>query len=62
MTTQFDIIIEGKTPVKEKEDWQNIVSPYKEAGATWWIEAMWELTSKEGDTQILERIRAGPPK
>ena len=61
LKTPFDIIIEGKTPVKERENWHDTVSPYHEAGATWWIEAMWDLSSKDGDKPLLERIRAGPP-
>ena len=62
LKTPFDIIIEGKTPVTERDKWHDIVSPYSNAGATWWIEAMWDLTSKDGDEPILERIRAGPPR
>ena len=61
LKTPFDIIIEGKTPVKERENWHDTVSPYHEAGATWWIEAMWYVSSKDGDKPLLERIRAGPP-
>jgi len=39
---------EGKTPVKERDNGYDTVSPYYEAGATWWIEAMWDLSSKDG--------------
>jgi len=61
LKTPFDIIIEGKTPVDKRDNWRDIVIPYYEAGATWWIEVMWDLTSKDGDEPLLERIRAGPP-
>jgi hypothetical protein len=35
-----------------------IVQPYAEAGATWWIEALWTATNLDS---VLERIRQGPP-
>jgi hypothetical protein len=35
-----------------------IIQPYAEAGATWWIEAMWTAT---GLDSVLERIKQGPP-
>jgi len=58
-TTPFDIVVEGKTPGDEREQAASIVRPLTEAGATWWIEAMW------GDHELatwLARIRQGPPR
>ncbi len=62
LDTPFDIIIEGKTPVDESENWRDIVTPYYVAGATWWIESMWELSRKDGNEPMLKRLRAGPPR
>ncbi|MEP7214766.1 MAG: LLM class flavin-dependent oxidoreductase [Anaerolineaceae bacterium] len=55
----FDIIVEGETPVGGGHD---VVGPYADAGATWWIEAHWLLPpTQEGVAQFRERIAAGPP-
>lgn len=54
----FDIIVEGVTgqdPSADAEklrEWQN-------AGATWFIEAMWNAMGE--NDKVLERIRKGPP-
>ena len=41
-TTPFDIVYEGRTPGDDLAQAAEIVRPYAEAGATWWMEAMWE--------------------
>jgi hypothetical protein len=56
--TPFDIVVEGQTPGEDPERAIETVRPYAEAGATWWIEAMWEAGSLD---EVLERIRQGPP-
>ena len=62
----FDIVVEGQTPGKDPEAETASVRAYAAAGATWWIEANWDLTEKinEKGTQdaILDRIRLGPPQ
>lgn len=57
--TTFDIIIEGQTPGDDPHKAASIVRPYKEAGATWWIEALWSCHEPE---EILARITGGPPR
>ncbi len=54
----FDIVIEGTTPINDKTQAQEIIKPFEKAGATWWIESMWEETSLD---PVLEKIREGPP-
>ena len=56
--TPFDIVVEGQTPGRDPDRAAETVRPYAEAGATWWIEALWEVGSQE---EVLERIRQGPP-
>ena len=56
--TPFDIVVEGQTPGRDPDRAAETVRPYAEAGATWWIEALWEAGSQE---EVLERIRQGPP-
>ncbi|NHJ02931.1 MAG: LLM class flavin-dependent oxidoreductase [Candidatus Heimdallarchaeota archaeon] len=59
LKNSFDIIVEGTTPLSNIKKGREIVQPFEEAGATWWIESMW--FAKNFDT-VLERIRNGPPK
>ncbi len=56
----FDIILEGETPANEPEVAASQVRPLAEAGATWWLEGLWDAM---GDPDRLRaRIEAGPPK
>jgi hypothetical protein len=59
-TTPFDYVIEapfGVDPVKEAE----IMAPWQEAGATWWIDSMWMAENNdEGKRKVRERIELGP--
>lgn len=61
--TPFDIVVEGTTPGDKPEEAASKVRPLAEAGATWWIEAIWDGGGKKkGVDPILERIRQGPPR
>ena len=57
--TPFDIVVEGKTPGDDIQQAASIVRPFAEAGATWWLDAMWDPT---GLDPVLARIRQGPPR
>lgn len=59
-TTPFDIVVEGETPGEDAERAAQIVRPYAEAGATWWIESPWTPPNEPED--LLARIRQGPPR
>lgn len=59
-TTPFDIIWEGRTPGEERERAAALVRPWEEAGATWWMEAMWEAPN--GPDDVHRRVRQGPPR
>jgi hypothetical protein len=52
----IDIIVEGETPDDAAID--RVVRPYAEAGATWYIEAMW---SAKDHGAVVDRARRGPP-
>lgn len=62
-TAHFDIVVEGETPGGsaggDAQAAAAAVRPFGEAGATWWIEAMW---TAPGLAQVLERVRQGPPR
>jgi hypothetical protein len=57
-TTPFDIVVEGTTPGDDPARAASILSPYAEAGITWWLEAKWDELDLE---RVLARIRQGPP-
>ncbi|MDQ3327895.1 MAG: LLM class flavin-dependent oxidoreductase [Chloroflexota bacterium] len=59
-TSPFDIIMEGVTPVERPDNWNQIIEPLAEAGATWWIESMWDVPG--GMDAVRQRIRQGPPR
>ncbi len=54
----FDIVVEGLTPGDNPVKAAGIVGAWAEAGATWWIEALWDQPPME---EVLKRIRQGPP-
>lgn len=57
----FDIVAEGATPADPSEA-ATVVQPWIDAGATWWIEALWVAPEGEDhDALVLERLHAGPP-
>lgn len=55
---EFDIIKDGMTPTNQRKG-REIVAPFAEAGATWWMETMWGTRRHQ---KVLERISAGPPE
>ena len=58
----FDIITEGETPPDDLVRASAIVRPFAEAGATWWLESMWELEGVTRDYDMRTRIHSGPPR
>ena len=58
-TTPFEIVVEGKTPGDDPVAAAAMVQPWADAGATWWVEAMWEAENLDA---VQERIRQGPPQ
>ena len=61
--TPYDIIVEGRTPGDDQVAASSIVQPWIEAGATWWIEALWPAPDRPTDPDsVLRRIKQGPPR
>jgi alkanesulfonate monooxygenase SsuD/methylene tetrahydromethanopterin reductase-like flavin-dependent oxidoreductase (luciferase family) len=52
----FEVAVSGVTPL-DREKGAEIVRPYADAGATWWIEL-----SEETLAEMRERVRSGPPR
>jgi len=62
-TMPFDIVMEGQTPGDDKDKAAAIVQSWAEAGATWWIEALWnEPRNAKGLKTVHKRIQQGPPR
>ena len=55
--TPFEVIMSGETPPDRQQGIDN-VTPFQEAGASWWIEEGLGWTFEE----FRERIRRGPPQ
>jgi alkanesulfonate monooxygenase SsuD/methylene tetrahydromethanopterin reductase-like flavin-dependent oxidoreductase (luciferase family) len=53
----FDIVAQGSTPPDAAA--AEIVRPWRNAGATWWLDANWEGSTVES---VRARIAAGPPR
>jgi hypothetical protein len=61
-TTPYDIIVEGTTPGDQPEKAAAQVRKWAEAGATWWIEALWEANNQpDGKELVKKRLLQGPP-
>lgn len=58
LTTPFDYVVEGQTTGLDPASVRAKLQPWIEAGATWWIEGLWQ----ESTEKIKERIQQGPPK
>jgi hypothetical protein len=58
----FDIVVEGVTPGDDAQAAAAQVRPWVQAGATWWIEAMWSANEREDGLEFLKkRVLQGPP-
>lgn len=51
----LDVVVDGETPADQAAA-HDLVAPYAEAGATWWLETRWMEPG-----EITDRIIAGPP-
>ena len=61
-TTPFDVIVEGETPGSDPAKSREIIRTWQEAGATWWLEAKWSANGSEGHSEVVSRLRQGPPR
>ena len=57
LSTPFEIVISGRTFGLDTAAQKDKIMPWVEAGATWWVEELWDAPKEK----VLERIRQGPP-
>lgn len=63
VATPYDIVVEGRTPGDDPDRAAEIVRGWADAGATWWIEALWSDPNQPIDlAPVLKRIKQGPPR
>lgn len=63
LDTPFDIVVEGVTPGDDPAAARAVVDPWADAGATWWLEALWSAPQDAaGREAIFTRIGQGPPR
>lgn len=58
-STPFDIVVEGETPGDDRVKSAALMGEWEDAGATWWIEALWNVPDLE---RVLARVKQGPPR
>lgn len=62
-TTPFDIVMEAETPGDDRKKAVEIVRPFAEAGATWWLEAVWASPETQAGVEGMRtRVKQGPPR
>jgi hypothetical protein len=59
----LDVLAEGRTSADHAEEASRVVTPWAEAGCTWWLESNWEMPhhSDERMREVRLRLEAGPP-
>jgi alkanesulfonate monooxygenase SsuD/methylene tetrahydromethanopterin reductase-like flavin-dependent oxidoreductase (luciferase family) len=62
LETPFDLVVEGETLGDDPAQAAEMVRPWDEAGATWYLETRWLLVHDPESYSLLEeRLRQGPP-
>jgi alkanesulfonate monooxygenase SsuD/methylene tetrahydromethanopterin reductase-like flavin-dependent oxidoreductase (luciferase family) len=57
----YDVVAEGVTPADDPAAARAVIEPWRDAGATWWIESNWSVKAEELDAYLHRRLSAGPP-
>jgi alkanesulfonate monooxygenase SsuD/methylene tetrahydromethanopterin reductase-like flavin-dependent oxidoreductase (luciferase family) len=59
----YDVVMEGVTPADDPEKAAELVRPWAEAGANWWLDADWSSLDPVKVRKAAEfRLAAGPPR
>ena len=60
--SDLDVVSEGETPAGNPAAATARVTPWAEAGCTWWLETRWEMPHHSPDrmSEIRQRLAAGP--
>src|SRR5712691_11659698 len=59
----LEVIADGDTPADDPAAASARVTPWAEAGCTWWLETRWEMPHDAQDRmrEVRQRLAAGPP-
>jgi alkanesulfonate monooxygenase SsuD/methylene tetrahydromethanopterin reductase-like flavin-dependent oxidoreductase (luciferase family) len=59
----IDVVAQGETPADDPSAAEELVSPWSDAGCTWWLETRWEMPHNSPDRmlEVQRRLAAGPP-
>jgi alkanesulfonate monooxygenase SsuD/methylene tetrahydromethanopterin reductase-like flavin-dependent oxidoreductase (luciferase family) len=59
----YDVVMEGVTPADDPDKAADMVRPWAEAGANWWLDADWSSMDPVKVRRAAEhRLTAGPPR
>jgi alkanesulfonate monooxygenase SsuD/methylene tetrahydromethanopterin reductase-like flavin-dependent oxidoreductase (luciferase family) len=63
VSPDVDVVAQGETPAGDASAASAAVSPWFEAGCTWWLETRWEMPHNSPDRmlEVQRRLAAGPP-
>jgi alkanesulfonate monooxygenase SsuD/methylene tetrahydromethanopterin reductase-like flavin-dependent oxidoreductase (luciferase family) len=56
LDTPFDFIMQGNSVDMSRDQIQDRIAPYADAGANWWIEALYGVAEEK----VVERLKKGP--
>jgi alkanesulfonate monooxygenase SsuD/methylene tetrahydromethanopterin reductase-like flavin-dependent oxidoreductase (luciferase family) len=59
----IDMVAQVVTPADDPSASEELVSPWSDAGCTWWLETRWEMPHNSPDRmlEVQRRLAAGPP-
>lgn len=59
----LDVVAEGETPADDAAAASAAITPWADAGCTWWLETRWEMPhdGSQRMEQVRRQLAAGPP-
>jgi hypothetical protein len=59
----FDVVLDGELPADDPAGAVEMLRPWAEAGATWWLDTRWGMPRPDPDNwrAVSQRLEAGPP-
>jgi hypothetical protein len=59
---EYQVVTENTTPADDPAAAAATVRPWRDAGATWYLEANWSVSPEQARAASIRRLEAGPPR